>query len=163
VQSQPGQGTNVTVYLPLIAKPPMIKVDSRGTQPNYTGTEHILVVDDEEPIVRLERQMLERLGYRTTSRVSAVDALEAFKSNPDAYDMVITDMTMPNMTGDRLAKELMKIRPNIPVIICTGFSERINQEKAAHLGIKGFLMKPVVRSDLAGMIREVLDTATDAD
>jgi len=88
-----------------------------------------------------------------------LDALDAFRAPPDAFDLVITDMTMPNMTGDRLAEELISIRPDIPVIICTGFCERINKEKAEAIGIKGFLMKPIVRSEMAQTVRKVLDEA----
>ncbi len=124
-----------------------------------TGTERILLVDDEEPIVRLERQMLERLGYRVTSRINSVEALEAFRANPDAFDLVVTDMTMPNMTGDQLAKELISVKPGIPIIACTGFSERISQVKTAAMGIKGLLMKPIVKSEMAQMVRKVLDKA----
>ncbi len=125
---------------------------------NYeTGTERILLVDDEEPIIRLEKQMLERLGYRVTSRINSVEALEAFKANLDTFDLVVTDTTMPNMTGDQLAKELIAVRPGIPIIACTGFSERISQDKAAAIGIKGLLMKPIVKSEMAHMVRKVLD------
>jgi CheY-like chemotaxis protein len=109
--------------------------------------------------MRLEKQILERLGYQVTSRISSVDALEAFKANPDAFNLVITDMTMPNMTGDQFARKLLSIKPDMPVIIITGFSERISQENAANFGIKGFLMKPIVISELAKMIRQVLDEA----
>jgi CheY-like chemotaxis protein len=101
--------------------------------------------------------MLERLGYHVTLRTSSIEALEAFRANPDKFDLVITDMTMPNMTGDKLAGELIKIRSDIPVILCTGFSEMMSKEKAKSLGIKGFMMKPVVIKDLSGMIRKVLD------
>ena len=117
------------------------------------------MVDDEEPIARLETQILERLGYHVTSTTSSLKALETFRTIPDAFDVVITDMTMPNMTGDQLAMELISIRPDMPVIICTGFSERISDEKAKAIGVKGFLMKPLERSELAETIRKVLDNA----
>jgi CheY-like chemotaxis protein len=119
------------------------------------------LVDDEESIAKLEMQMLERLGYKVTVRNSSPDALKTFKSTPDSFDLVITDMTMPNMTGDQLAKEMRSIRFKVPIIICTGFSERINQEKAKAFGIKGFLMKPVVKLELAKMVRKVLDENKD--
>ena len=108
-------------------------------------------------IVKIEKQMLERLGYHVKVRTSSIEALEAFRANPDKFDLVITDMTMPNMTGDKLAGELIKIRSDIPVILCTGFSEMMSRKKTESLGIKGFLMKPVVLKDLSGMIRKVLD------
>ncbi|MBW1737532.1 MAG: response regulator, partial [Deltaproteobacteria bacterium] len=90
---------------------------------------------------------------------SSIEALELFKAKPDRFDLVITDMTMPNMTGDRLARELMKIRPDIPIILCTGFSERISEEKAKGMGIKAFAMKPLVMRDLANTVRKALDPA----
>ncbi len=160
VYSEVGIGTTFNVYLPIIEKssdPVFVeKVESL-----FLGNERILLVDDEEPIMRLEKQILERLGYHVTSRISSVDGLEAFKANPDAFDLVITDMTMPNMTGDQFARKLLSIKPALPVIILTGFSERINQENAADFGIKGLLMKPIVKSELAKMIRQVLGEAKE--
>ncbi|HKL81389.1 MAG TPA: response regulator, partial [Desulfobacter sp.] len=124
-----------------------------------TGDEHILLVDDEPSITQLIQLMLERLGYTVTARVSSIEALEAFKENPEKFDMVISDMSMPNMTGDQLANEIRQIRPEIPIIICTGFSERINKENAEALGANGLLMKPIVKSEMAKMIRKMLDEA----
>ncbi|BBO74749.1 hypothetical protein DSCW_21660 [Desulfosarcina widdelii] len=158
VYSEFGKGTTFNVYLPLIEeavetfKPNPVEMDMKGN-------ERILLVDDEDAIVRLEKKQLERLGYHVASFIASPDALEAFRSAPEAFDLVISDMTMPYMTGDQLAKELIEIRPDIPVIICTGFSERINRKKAAAIGIKGFLMKPVVNSKIAEMVRNVLDGA----
>jgi CheY-like chemotaxis protein len=122
-----------------------------------TGKELILVVDDEEQIVRMIQQMLERLGYHVTGRTSSIETLEAFRAAPDKFDLVITDMTMPNMTGVHLTQKLIEIRPDIPVIICTGFSEKISERKAKIMGIRGYVMKPVVRSELAKKIREALE------
>jgi PAS domain S-box-containing protein len=156
VASDPGAGTTFTIYIPLIEK----RTDAatiKAVKPLDTGTERILLVDDEEAIVRLVTKMLERLGYRVTSRTGSTDALELFSENPAEFDAVITDMAMPNMTGDLLAREMISIRPDIPIIICTGFSEKISQERAKYSGIRGFLMKPVVKSDLAEMVRRVLD------
>ena len=101
--------------------------------------------------------MLERLGYEVTSGINPVEVLETFRASPNRFDLIVTDMTMPGMTGDGLAKELMKIRPDIPVILCTGFSERITAEKARGMGIKELAMKPLVMKDLATTIRKVLD------
>jgi CheY-like chemotaxis protein len=123
------------------------------------GSERILLVDDEETIVRMEKKMLERLGYDVTSRASSTDALEAFRAAPDKYDLVITDMTMPQMTGAQLARKLLEIRPDIPIIICTGFSTKIDDENIKDYGIRGFVMKPVVQREIAKKIREVLDQA----
>ena len=158
VHSELGKGTTFNVYLPLIDHPAE-QAPAGTVHIHQTGTERILLVDDEEPIVRLEKKMLERLGYRITMCVSSLEALAVFKANPDAYDLVVTDMTMPNLTGDLLAKELISIRPDIPIIICTGFSERIDKEKAAAMGISAFLMKPVVKSEMVRMVRKLLDGA----
>ena len=102
-------------------------------------------------------QMLEPFGYRVTARTSGIEALEAFRNIPNAFDLVITDMTMPNMTGKDLAKELMVIRPDIPIILCTGFSEKIDERRAKEMGIRAFVMKPIVMRQIAQTIREVLD------
>jgi CheY-like chemotaxis protein len=156
VYSEEGKGTTFNVYIPLMKQSTEIVAnDSISVLP--TGTESLLLVDDEESVVRLEKQMLERLGYKVVAQSSSIDALELFKANPDDYDLVVTDMTMPNMTGDKLAKEILTIRSDIPVIICTGFSERINKEQAEAIGVNGFLMKPVVKSEMAQMVRKVLD------
>jgi len=113
----------------------------------------------EDVIIAMEKQVLERLGYQVTSRTSSIEALEAFRANPDKFDLVITDMAMPNMAGDKLSAELIKILPDIPILLCTGFSEKMTEEKAASLGIKGFILKPIVIKDLAQKIRDVLDEA----
>lgn len=158
VYSEPGKGTTFNIYLPIAVQ--QVEQASRKTVDiHQTGTERILLVDDEEAIVRLEKQMLERLGYRVTIRMNSLKALEAFKANPEAYDLFMTDMTMPNMTGDQLAKEIIRIKPGMPVIICTGFSERVDQEKANAIGVKGFLLKPIIKSEMAQMVRKALDEA----
>lgn len=159
VESEIGKGTTFQVFLPLMEE----ILESKQVQPESllpTGTENILLVDDEQVIVEMVSQMLERLGYTVTTYTSSIDALAAFETDPDLFDLVITDMTMPNMTGDRLAGELINIKPDLPVIICTGFSERINHDMARQIGITGFLMKPVVKSKLARMIRDGLDEQT---
>ena len=121
-----------------------------------TGHERILFIDDEQALVDIGKQMLEHLGYEVITRTSSIEALELFKAEPDRFDMVITDMTMPNMTGDKLAKAMMKIRPDIPIILCTGFSERITEESVRQIGIRKLAMKPLVMRDLAEAIRKVL-------
>jgi CheY-like chemotaxis protein len=105
----------------------------------------------------MTRLMLEKLGYQVTVQTSSIETLEAFRNKPHKYDLVITDMTMPNMTGKDLAKELMNIRPDIPIILCTGFSEEIDERRAKELGISAFAMKPIIMRDIANTIREVLD------
>jgi PAS domain S-box-containing protein len=158
VDSRVGAGTTVRVYFPLIVKRAVqTSVEVLGTCP--TGTERILLIDDEEAVIKLGKLMLERLGYHVTELTRSLEALETFIAAPSDFDLVVTDMTMPYMTGDRLARKMLAVRPDIPIIICTGFSERLNPDQAADIGIKGFLMKPVVRSEMASLIREVLDGA----
>ena len=101
--------------------------------------------------------MLERLGYAVDTRTSSVEALALFRSKCDDYDLIITDMTMPLMNGDRLSKEILDIRPDMPIILCTGFSENMTEEKADNIGIKAFALKPLVQRDLAAIVRRVLD------
>ncbi len=157
VHSEPGKGTEFQVYLPVVKSPSETKEILEMKEPIQGGIDRILLVDDEDAIVIMEKLMLERLGYQVTSRTSSIDALEAFTANPDKFDLVITDMAMPNMAGDKLAIELTKIRPDIPILLCTGFSEIMSEEEAASLGIKGFLLKPVVMKALSQKIRKVLD------
>ncbi len=154
--SEPGKGTRFDVYLPLFDSY-AIKSETVSPEKLSKGDEHILLVDDEKIVVDVVQQMLERLGYQVTVRTSSIEALEAFRASMDKFDLVITDLTMPNMTGDKLAGELMNIRPDIPIIICTGYSEWMSKKRAEALGIKGFIMKPIVKSDLAKLIREVID------
>jgi PAS domain S-box-containing protein len=158
VYSEPGKGTEIQVYLPIMDRKIDNKVMDRS-EPVLGGTEKILLVDDEEAIVRMEQQMLERLGYRVTVRTGSVEALEAFKANADSFDLVVTDMTMPNMTGLQLTGEIKSIRSDIPIIICTGFSDQINEENCEVLGIQGFAMKPVIMNEIAQVIRKVLDNS----
>lgn len=159
VSSQPGEGTVFEVFLPLLNSFQSTTSTSSGKFEGQGGTESILVVDDEPPIAFLEKRMLERLGYRVTEQISSFEALKTFEANPERFDLVITDMTMPGMTGDKLTKKLLAIKPDLPIIICTGYSERINEINTTALGIKGLLMKPVLKNDLAKLVRESLDGA----
>jgi len=161
VYSEPGKGTQFHVYLPL-AEVVKEQQATNVVAPIQGGNEQILLVDDEEAILIMEKRMLERLGYQVTSRTSSLEALEAFRANPDKFDLIITDLAMPNMPGDKLSMELTKIRPDIPVLLCTGFSQTMSEEKAASLGIKGFLLKPIVMMDLAQKVRKVLERALAA-
>jgi len=156
VYSEVGKGSTFSIYLPLIEKSTK-DVSTEKISELETGIERILLVDDEKPIIKLEGQMLKRLGYQVTAYSNSEEALIAFTSDPQKYDLVITDMTMPGITGDKLAKEILSIAADIPIIICTGFSERINKEQAKNIGVKGLLMKPVVKSEMAHMVRKVLD------
>jgi len=156
VHSQPGSGATFSVYLPIIDDIDVEK-ESVETANIKIGSERILLVDDEEQIIDLERRILERLGYKVTSKMDSEEALKEFSARPYGFDLVITDMTMPKMTGDRLAQKLMDINPQIPVILCTGFNEAITEEKALAMGIDKFVMKPVVKNELADTVRSVLD------
>ena len=108
-------------------------------------------------------KVLEQLGYSVTTRTSSVEALELFRSKPQAFDLVVTDMTMPNMTGDKLAAEIMNIRSDISVVLCTGYSKKISEESAAEIGIKAFAYKPIVKADLAKTVRKVLDETKSSE
>ena len=155
VYSEPGEGSVFKVYLPIIEK--QLEQKIKAERPIPTGTEHILFVDDEESLIDMGKQLLVSLGYTVTSRINSLEAFELFKTRPDAFDLVITDLTMPNMTGDELAEQLFAIRSDIPVILCTGFSARITEEKAKSMGISAFILKPLIRKDIAETIRKVLD------
>ena len=156
VESEPGKGTEFKVYFP-IEKNTFNKHSFQTHTEIKGGTDQILIVDDEEAILTMEKKMLERLGYKVISCTNSTDALEAFRENPDKFDLVITDMAMPNMPGDKLSAELVKIRADIPILLCTGFSETISEEEAESLGINGFLLKPIVMKDLSKKIRDVLN------
>ncbi|MFO7885627.1 MAG: PAS domain S-box protein, partial [Desulfobacteraceae bacterium] len=158
VSSELGQGSVFSVFLPLAEKS-MTYAPKKEALMLPRGTENILLVDDEPPVAHLERQMLERLNYKVTIQTGSVEALAVLTADPFAFDLIITDMNMPNLTGDQLTRKVLEIRPDIPVIICTGFSERMNKEKAEIIGIKGFLLKPVVIQDMAEMVRNVLDAS----
>ena len=156
VYSEVGKGTTFNVYLPLLENTKDSKT-SAIIRKYPTGHERILLVDDEEPILHMEQMMLERLGYQVTTRMSSPDALAAFKVNPSGFDLVISDRGMPNMTGEQLARKLIAIKPGIPIIICSGFSDEKVVQLGKAMGVKGFLMKPLAAGDLAEMVRKVLD------
>ncbi len=155
IASEPGKGTTVSVYLPLIITGEVEQ--QQAPEQIVGGSERILLVDDEAAIVEVVESMLSSLGYHVTARRSSVETLELFRTRPSDFDLVITDMTMPNMRGDDLAREMLKIRGDIPIILCTGFSEMITEAKARSIGIRRLIMKPLYTKDLAKVIREVLE------
>jgi two-component system, cell cycle sensor histidine kinase and response regulator CckA len=155
VESKPGKGSTFHIYLPRVDQPAPRRIEQ--TEIPLGGSERILFVDDEKMLVDIAQKVLNRLGYDVAARTSPIEALELFKAKPDYFDLVITDQTMPGMTGDLLAKELMRIRPDLPVIICTGYSQTIDQKKADDKGIKGFVMKPILINDIADAIRKALN------
>ena len=154
VDSQPEKGTVFNVYLPIIKSKIQPKIEVTSTA--IGGTEHILYVDDEEMLVRLGNRLLKTLGYKVTCFTKPKEALEAFLLNHQTFDLVISDMTMPELSGQRLAAEILKIRPDIPIIICSGYSEVMDTINMKKIGIKKWIMKPLTRNDLAKVIREVL-------
>ena len=153
--SMPNEGTTFFVFLPidknLVLEKEQVSTSIQG------GQERILLVDDEPQVVNLEKQILERLGYTVETRENPLEALKDFRAQPGSYDLVVTDMTMPKMTGGELALQLMQIKPDIPIILCTGYSETMTEEKAKSLGIKEFIMKPIEKKNFANSIRNVLD------
>ncbi|MFC1579498.1 PAS domain S-box protein [Thermodesulfobacteriota bacterium] len=155
VETEPGKGTTFHVFLPKYEKEISTLVEPGHPIPK--GTEKILLVDDEKVAADAVEGMLKSLGYWVTATTSSVEALEAFRNDPEAFDLIITDMTMPDMTGSDLAKEILPVRADIPVILCTGFSEQIDEKKAKEMGIRAFVMKPIVMRQIADTIREVLD------
>lgn len=155
VQSDLGKGTTFQVLLPKTETEISSVTGRKPAIPK--GTEKLLFVDDEKVMVDVIQSMLDRFGYKVTARTSSIEALEVFRSKPDEFDLVITDMTMPHMTGVELSKEIMKIRPDIPIILCTGFSEQINENKAKELGLAAYVMKPITMQEIVQTIRKVLD------
>jgi CheY-like chemotaxis protein len=154
VQSVMGQGTRCEIILPQVMGQP----DEITTEDDWLPTRsgYILFVDDEAPLARVGQEILGRLGYDVMVRTSSIEALEAFRAMPQRFDLVITDQTMPAMTGEMLARELRRIRPDIPIILCTGFSHLMHAEKAQAMGIDAFLMKPILTQELAQVIQQVL-------
>ncbi|HLZ20345.1 MAG TPA: response regulator, partial [Smithellaceae bacterium] len=157
VQSAAGCGTTFTVYLPCASS---AAGDEENHQQNMDlrGQERILFVDDEELIVKMAKIFFESLGYSITAVTGSSEALQLFQDHPGGFDLVITDMTMPRMTGAELSSAILKIRPELPIILCTGYSNAINAETARKLNIRALLMKPVSLNEMGLVARKVLDT-----
>ena len=156
VQSEPNQGCTFNIYLPKLKAEPEVR------QPTFAdslpgGHERVLLIDDEEDIVAVNRQMMERLGYEVVSFTRSPEALACFETDPQAFDIVITDMTMPAVTGDQVVAAVRRLRPEVPIILCTGFSEAITPEKLEALGGSRMLMKPLGLAELAHTMRKLLD------
>lgn len=157
VESIPGKGTTFKLYLPKI-KEAVQEVEAVDTSPLPPGKGKILIVDDDASLATLTKKQLEMFGYEAIAMTNSKEALEHFRTESKNYVLVITDQTMPYMTGEQLAGELFHIRPDIPIIMCTGYSSRIDANKADSIGIKAFLMKPVDNKELSRTIRKVLDS-----
>jgi len=157
VESALGQGTTFTILLP--AYQGEVAAESDGHTELPTGNERVLFVEDEPILFKLGKQRLERLGYTVQGSTDPREALKIFKENLNTFDLVITDMAMPHMTGDQLVSEILKLRPEIPTMLCTGYSEKISEEKSYEIGFKAFIMKPVDRTEFAVNVRNILDEA----
>ncbi len=155
VESKPEEGSTFQIYFPQIDKK---GEDRQELEPSISGgTERVMFVDDEKPLTDSGRRMLEHLGYEVVALTNSLEALEYFRTHRDSVDLVITDLTMPHMTGDVLAREMMLIRPDIPIILCTGFSDLMSEDKARIMGLREFITKPLVMKHLARAVRHALD------
>jgi len=154
VNSTPGEGTTFDIFLPRIDSDQI--TDTEQFEPTFEDDEVILLVDDEEVMVDVTKKILERLGFEVVTTTSSVDALKTFQADPKKFDLVITDQVMPNMTGTQLAEKLVALRPDIPIILCSGFPENVNTDHLGDIGIKEFILKPVSREQIARIIRKVL-------
>ncbi len=153
--SEPDRGTTVSILFPIYDLQVANNHEKIENLPR--GSEKVLIVDDEAPILKLGIRRLSNLGYRVFGTTDAVEAMELFKNNPEDFDLVVTDMAMPKMTGKELARQILQLRPDIPIILCTGYSEKISSEDAASFGIRTFVMKPVEYEEFAAMVRQALD------
>ena len=154
-ESEQGVGTSFHVFFPALKQEILPEIKPVEKVP--LGNERILLVDDEEILAELGKTMLERLGYQVTVQTSSLEALAIFQNQPDRFEAIITDQTMPNLTGSDLARKILQIRPGLPIILCTGYSSLISEEKATSLGIKGFVLKPVTIRTISRLLRDVLD------
>ena len=154
VESTIGQGTTFHVYFPVIQAE---EKKDEESQECPRGKERILFVDDEEILAKMSKEMLERLGYTVTVHISSTKALDAFRDDPAQFDLVITDQTMPGLTGTELALRMLEIRPDVPIILCTGFSQLIDEDSAKAMGIKEFVLKPFTLSSIGQLMRKLLD------
>lgn len=159
VESEVGKGTTFFVFLPRLRRESIQMAEE--TRPLPKGNERILLIDDEVDLIKVERGVLEKLGYQTVTASNSMEGLDIFRSQPDGFDLIITDQTMPKMPGSELAKEFIRIRPDIPIILCTGHSAMVSEERARSLGIRAFAMKPFEMREIAEMIRMVLDQKND--
>jgi PAS domain S-box-containing protein len=155
VDSTLGRGTTFHVYLPVVREEAEMPTD---VQPTPKGTGRILFVDDEEILVEMGKGMLERMGYTVTAHKHSLEAWAAFMEAPDKFDLLITDLTMPGLTGLDLARRMLKIRPDLPIILCTGFSHMMNESTAKAVGIREFALKPITMATIGQLIKKVLGT-----
>lgn len=155
VASERGKGTTFNIFWPQIKRSP--QPQPVKAKPLISGSESILIVDDEPALTIIAQRKLSELGYRVTTRTSSIEAKELFKMRSEDFDLVLTDMTMPHMTGLQLARQMIALRPDIPIILCTGYSHQISKENAKTMGINEFIMKPISWQELAATVRNALD------
>ena len=155
VVSEKGSGSVFTVYLPAVEGTEVQEEHYISVLPQ--GNERVLLIDDDKTVGGMVEQMLKSLGYKVVVKTDSLNALDSFKNNPNAFDIVLSDQVMPNLTGINLAEKLLEIRGDIPIIIMTGFSEKINAEQVYKMGIKGYLEKPVIKKNIAELVRNILD------
>jgi CheY-like chemotaxis protein len=155
VESVPGRGTTFSIYLPQL--PTNVEIEDVDEQPLVGGNERILLVDDEEGIVHVTKTLLSSLGYTVTAHTSSIDALADFREQPEEFDLIITDLTMPLMNGMTLAQELLDIRPGMPIMLISGAQENFTTETAEAIGVNASLMKPFLTHELSNQIRTLLD------
>jgi len=155
VYSEKNKGTSFHILLPRLETD--TKKEQEHSSPLPHGHEKILLVDDEKSLVNIGTEMLEQLGYKVVGKTNSLKALNAFSAKPEEFDLIITDQTMPHLTGAELAKKIFLIRPDIPIILCTGFSEVISEEKAKSIGIREYIMKPIFMKEIAYVVRRLLD------
>ncbi len=156
VVSTLGKGTTFSIYFPIIQEP--IAVKEKKTEAMPKGNEHILIVDNESSLVKLEKRILERCGYKVTTAVNSLDALELFQKQPKIFDLVISDQAMPKLPGVNLAKELMRITPKVKVILVTGYSSAVSANQAKDIGIREYVQKPIAPHEFSKTVRRVLDS-----
>ena len=155
LDSKPGEGTTFEIFFPCVEDAEIIKPEDSKIA--FGHGERILLVDDEKSLVDVTTQMLTRIDYEVVGKTSSIEALEVFQADPDKFDLVITDQAMPKMRGTELAKQLLSIRSDIPIILCTGYSETVNEESVKAIGIQKLVMKPVKREEMSQIVREILD------
>ena len=157
IESELGKGTSVEVIFPI--SDAKVEKEAKYSEILPTGNECILFVDDEPSLVEIAIHILEQQGYEVIGLRSSTEALDLFQKEPDKYDLIMTDMAMPDMPGDKLIVEVLKIRPNIPIILSSGHSDRSNEELLKELRIMAYAMKPLNGVELIKTVRNVLDKA----
>lgn len=156
VESNPGKGTSIRIAFPVVNEQPAEEKES--SENLFRGSERILIIDDEKSIITMLTYLFERLGYTVTSGTDPVEVYRLFEKEPHGFDLIITDMTMPKMTGFDLARNAKRIRPDIPIILCTGYSDLVDEESALEAGIEKYIMKPLAIYNVAETVRKVLDS-----